>query len=623
MATYLTSNIYSDIYVGGNCVVKGTMTVSGGGGTTQWTTSGTSIYYTTGNVGIGTATAPAYPLDVYGAGRFLGSAGTATWSVAATTGSGTSSRVADVSFYSTFFNFPGDVGQRRTADITAGFSAGTWGGEYMAFGVGNGGAPNDAQTVTLEKMRITGAGNVGILTNAPSYPLHVVGDINFTGSLRQNGTVYAPSSQWTGAGGSPIYYVPFVGIGSTLTPAANLMVTGNVFVSNAIQTTNIVAAGFTSNATTTTFTCDTMSMPFVNATQVTATSSVGIGTTLPTQALDVYGSMNCATVSSSTGLMFRNRLYNGNFQIWQRNTTFTGIGTNTYTADRWVTPINAGAGSTLTVSRQTNVPSGRGFNYSLQIVTAATTGAPSLIEQRIEAVNTADLVNGTYVTVSFWAIQTSPATFITLNTQLLYPTVADTFSSVSSIGIVGNVLTGSWAYYTATILVNTASVATNGMSVQFWAASITAATTILIAGVQLEKGTVATPYEFRPYPIELQLCYRYYYQITALTSGGNPQSRINWGIAYVRSSGNASIYYSLPVPMRVQPTFFNNTALQFDWDGVANLNAFNSPVLNTTKSSNKDIEIDGTVTGGTQGQAGAIILQNPSVGQYASFSAEL
>jgi hypothetical protein len=289
MATYLTSNIFSDIYVGGNCVVKGTMTVSGGGGVTQWTTSGTNIYYTTGNVGIGTATAPGYPLDVYGAGRFLGLAGAGTWSLAATTGSGTNGRVADVSFYSTFTSFPGDVGQRRTADITAGFSTSTWGTEYMAFGVGNGGGSNDAQTVTLEKMRITSVGNVGIMTNAPGYPLHVVGDINFTGSLRQNGTVYAPSSQWTGTATNPIYYVPFVGIGSTLTPTANLMVTGNVFVSNAIQTTNIVAAGFTSNATTTTFTCDTLSMPFVNATQVTVASSVGIGTTLPTSALHVIG----------------------------------------------------------------------------------------------------------------------------------------------------------------------------------------------------------------------------------------------------------------------------------------------------------------------------------------------
>jgi ribosomal protein S9 len=75
--------------------------------------------------------------------------------------------------------------------------------------------------------------------------------------------------------------------------------------------------------------------------------------------------------------------------------------------------------------------------------------------------------------------------------------------------------------------------------------------------------------------------------------------------------------------MRTQPTFFNNATLQFDWNAVANLGVFNSPVLVTNKSNNKDIEIDGTVTGGTQGQAGAIILASPTAGQYVSFNAEL
>ena len=75
--------------------------------------------------------------------------------------------------------------------------------------------------------------------------------------------------------------------------------------------------------------------------------------------------------------------------------------------------------------------------------------------------------------------------------------------------------------------------------------------------------------------------------------------------------------------MRAQPTFSNTAALQFDWNGVANLGIFTSPVLNTTKSSNKDIEIDGGCTGGTQGQAGAMMLTNVTAGQYAAFNAEL
>jgi len=48
------------------------------------------------------------------------------------------------------------------------------------------------------------------------------------------------SSQWTGAPGSPIYYIPGVGIGSSSPATANLQVTGNVYVSNSITTTNVI-----------------------------------------------------------------------------------------------------------------------------------------------------------------------------------------------------------------------------------------------------------------------------------------------------------------------------------------------------------------------------------------------
>ena len=49
------------------------------------------------------------------------------------------------------------------------------------------------------------------------------------------------SSQWIGTGGDPIYYAPYVGIGSSAVPTANLMVTGNVYVSNSVTTTNVFA----------------------------------------------------------------------------------------------------------------------------------------------------------------------------------------------------------------------------------------------------------------------------------------------------------------------------------------------------------------------------------------------
>ena len=177
--------------------------------------------------------------------------------------------MADISFYSTFYNFPSDTGQRRTADITAGFYAGTWGGEYMSFNVGYGGVPNDTQNVTLEKMRILGSGFVGIGTTNPSSLLTVSGGGSF-GSGYQGFS--APTNGLIIQGN--------VGIGTTNPGLNALQVSGNV-----------VTSGFTSNATNTVFNFDTLSVPFVSSTQVLASSSIGIGTTSPNSALEVYGTV--------------------------------------------------------------------------------------------------------------------------------------------------------------------------------------------------------------------------------------------------------------------------------------------------------------------------------------------
>ena len=52
------------------------------------------------------------------------------------------------------------------------------------------------------------------------------------------------SSQWIGTSGNPIYYVPNVGIGSSVLPSAKLQVTGNVRVSNSVTTTNVFATRY-------------------------------------------------------------------------------------------------------------------------------------------------------------------------------------------------------------------------------------------------------------------------------------------------------------------------------------------------------------------------------------------
>ena len=115
--------------------------------------------------------------------------------------------------------------------------------------------------------------NVGVGTAIPGYSLHVVGDVNFTGILRQGGTPYV-GSQWT-TGTTNVYYFSNVGIGTSAV-SANLTVTGNVYASNAIQTANIVAAGFTSNSTNTVFNFDTVSIPFVTSTTLNVASTTNV-----------------------------------------------------------------------------------------------------------------------------------------------------------------------------------------------------------------------------------------------------------------------------------------------------------------------------------------------------------
>ena len=132
------------------------------------------------------------------------------------------------------------------------------------------------------------------------------------------------SSQWTTIGfvtPNPIYYSNSVGIGSTAVPTATLMVTGNIYASNSLTTTNVIATRFygdggflsniasggftqplanlavsnsvtttnlvstslvvtgamTSNVSNTTLFYDTLTIPYVNTLQLTAPSIISTG----------------------------------------------------------------------------------------------------------------------------------------------------------------------------------------------------------------------------------------------------------------------------------------------------------------------------------------------------------
>ena len=86
-----------------------------------------------------------------------------------------------------------------------------------------------------------------------------------------------------------------VGIG-TQTPGSNLHVVGNIYASNALVTTNIIASAFTSNTTNTIFNFDTLTIPFINSTTLNVAAASNLSS-LVTSTLNVASTANIASLT--------------------------------------------------------------------------------------------------------------------------------------------------------------------------------------------------------------------------------------------------------------------------------------------------------------------------------------
>jgi hypothetical protein len=149
-------------------------------GTGRWNiySAGTAQNYLAGTLAIGNSS--SYNADVYGKLLVMGAqAATSSSTLALMTQDNAQGLKANLSFYSTFIG-TADNGPRRVADILAGFTN-AWSTEYLAFNVGVGAGGNDSRSVTTERMRIRGDGNVAIgSTGTANYSLIV--SKNVTGS---------------------------------------------------------------------------------------------------------------------------------------------------------------------------------------------------------------------------------------------------------------------------------------------------------------------------------------------------------------------------------------------------------------------------------------------------------
>lgn len=220
---------------GGQLLQNGTPYVS-----SQWTSGMGTLYLPSGyNVGINTST-PAYALDVSGdinmnggtlrlnGEPYVSSQWTSGANLAYIVGSNVGIGTATPNYRLDVggdINFTGTLYQNGVAYVAA---SGEGGG-----GGGGGTTTNTGWTANLANQPYTFA-NVGVGKSNPSFPIDVVGDINFTGLLRQNGAPYV-SSQWTTSSNNKVYMVggSNVGIGNT-NPAYNLDVAGNINFTGAI-----------------------------------------------------------------------------------------------------------------------------------------------------------------------------------------------------------------------------------------------------------------------------------------------------------------------------------------------------------------------------------------------------
>lgn len=283
---------------------------------------------------------------------------------------------------------------------------------------------------------------------------------------------------------------------------------------------------------------------------------------------------------------FKNRIINGAMQIDQRNagaSVTNGVG-DTYTIDRW--KISSGAASKLTVQQNAgSVTPPAGFrNYvGLTSTSAYSIGTSDyfVFQQAIEGLNLSDLGWGTAsaqtVTLSFKVRSSLTGTFggaVRNNDSTRNYPFSFTISSANTwedktITIAGDT-TGTWlttneaginlgfgmgvgSTYSGTAGAWTGSTvfsATGAVSVVG-----TNGATFYITGVQLEKGTTATSFDYRPFGTELSLCQRYYYKTYSVESAiGSNEGPTTGGWLLAVDSASAVAKNPFAVTMRATPT---------------------------------------------------------------------
>ena len=334
----------------------------------------------------------------------------------------------------------------------------------------------------------------------------------------------------------------------------------------------------------------------------------------------------------------KNRIINGAMMIDQRNAgasvTPTNTSVPTYTLDRWFSGISAASKFSVQRNGGSVTPPNGFINYlGVTSLSAYSVGSSDYftVTQIIEGFNISDFGWGTAsaapIAVSFWVRSSLTGTFggsvsngsyartypftYTINsantweqkTVTIAGDTTGTWATDNSVGLVLKFSLGAGTTYSGT---GGAWAAANYVSATGATSVVgTSGATFYITGVQLEKGSTATSFDYRPYGTELALCQRYFYLGGTLFQGANSAAGVFGGL------------YPFPCPMRTAPSVSQSGTITIYGPNFADYNA-SSPSVSAYAPYSFGRVSFGTGSGGGAG-----------VGTYCygsgtlSFSAEL
>ena len=344
----------------------------------------------------------------------------------------------------------------------------------------------------------------------------------------------------------------------------------------------------------------------------------------------------------------KNRVINGDMRIDQRNAGASVTGNDgIYVADRWRTEASQSGKLTMQQNQGSVTPPAGFRNYA----GLTSSSAYSLLStdrfglaQWIEGYNVSDLnfgtANASTFTLSFWVRSSLTGTF---GVGVLGYDEGSAFRSYVTTYTIASANT--WTYVSITIPGDTSgtwSVANgHGLYVNFnlgfgsnytkaagsWGAGLfygppgatsvvgTSGATFYITGVQLEKGSTATQFDYRPFGTELALCQRYFISYGGTTG----YERVAVGVC--NNTTGASVSTFLPVPMRAQPSLGYSAVGNFGvYDGG---NVYAVTAIAMDQQTNQIASFQFTVASGLTTNRTAQIVTNNTTAARLTLSAEL